>query len=50
MIQLTLVKQSELINLYNEFSAQAKIKLQSILMGTGFTAANRYQYLINASL
>ena len=50
MTQLTLVKQSELTNLYNKLSAQAKIELQSIPMGTGFTAADRYHYLINASL
>ena len=50
MIQLTLEKQNEFINLYNELSAQAKIELQSITMGTGFTATDRYQYLINASL
>ena len=50
MTQLTLVKQSELTDLYNELSAQAKIELQSISMGTGFTAADRYQYLINATL
>jgi hypothetical protein len=45
MTQLTLVKQSELTNLYNELSAQAKIELQSITLGTGFTAADRYHYL-----
>jgi hypothetical protein len=50
MTQLTLEKQTELINLYNELSAQAKIELQSISMGTGFTAADRYQYLVNFDL
>ena len=48
MIQLTLEKQNEFINLYNELSAQAKIELQSITMGTGFTAADRYHYLVNS--
>ena len=50
MTQLTLEKQNEFIDLYNELSAQAKIELQSITMGTGFTAADRYQYLINATI
>ena len=50
MTQLTLVKQSKLINLYIKLSTQAKTELQSIQMGTGFTAANRYQFLINVLL
>ncbi len=50
MTQLTIEKQNEFIDLYNELSAQAKIELQSITMGTGFTAANRYQYLANFTL
>jgi hypothetical protein len=50
MTQLTLEKQNEFIDLYNELSAQGKIELQSITMGTGFTAANRYQYLVNFDL
>jgi hypothetical protein len=50
MIQLTLEKQNEFINLYNELSAQAKIELKSITMGTGFTAADRYQYLATLTL
>jgi hypothetical protein len=50
MTQLTLEKQNEFIDLYNELSAQAKIELQSITMGTGFTAADRYQYLISVSI
>jgi hypothetical protein len=47
MTQLTLEKQNEFIDLYNELSAQAKIELQYITMGTGFMAADRYQYLVN---
>jgi len=50
MTQLTLEKQNQFINLYNELSAQAKIELQSITMGTGFTAADRYAYLANFTL
>jgi hypothetical protein len=50
MTQLTLEKENELNDLYDLLSAQAKIDLQSIPMGIGFSAANRYQYLINASL
>jgi hypothetical protein len=50
MTQLNLEKQNELNELYDQLSAQAKIDLQSIPMGIGFSAANRYQYLINAPL
>jgi len=50
MTQLTIEKQNEFIDLYNELSAQAKIELQSITMGTGFTAADRYLYLVNFNL
>ena len=50
MTQLTLEKQNQFIYLYNKLSAQAKIELQSISMGTGFTVADRYQYLANFTL
>jgi hypothetical protein len=50
MTQLTLEKQNELNDLYDQLSAQAKIDLQSIPMGIGFNAADRYLYLINSPL
>jgi hypothetical protein len=50
MTQLTIEKQNEFMDLYNELSAQAKIELQSITMSTGFTAADRYHYLVNFDL
>lgn len=50
MIQLTNTKQAEFIDKYNRLSTNAKNLLSTITMGTGFTAADRYQYLINFSL
>jgi hypothetical protein len=50
MTQLTLEKQNELNELYDQLSAQAKIDLQSIPMGIGFSAADRYLYLVNSPL
>jgi hypothetical protein len=50
MTQLTLEKQNELNDLYDQLSAQAKIDLQSIPMGIGFSAADRYLYLANSPL
>ena len=50
MIQLTNTKQDEFMDKYNRLSTNAKNLLSTIAMGTGFTAADRYQYLINALL
>jgi hypothetical protein len=50
MIQLTNTKQAEFMDKYNRLSTNAKNLLSTITMGTGFTAADRYQYLINFSL
>lgn len=50
MTQLTLEKQNELNELYDQLTAQAKIDLHSIPMGIGFSAADRYLYLVNSAL
>jgi hypothetical protein len=50
MTQLTVEKQIEFMDKFNRLSANAKNLLNTINMGTEFTAANRYQYLINSSL
>jgi hypothetical protein len=50
MLQLTSTKQDEFIDKYNRLSLNAKNLLSTITMGTGFTAADRYYYLINAPL
>jgi hypothetical protein len=50
MTQLTVEKQNEFMDKFNRLSANAKNLLNTINMGTEFTAANRYQYLINSSL
>ena len=50
MIQLTNTKQDEFINKYNRLSTNANNLLSTITMGTGFTAADRYQYLVNFNL
>jgi hypothetical protein len=50
MIQLTNTKQDEFMDKYNRLSTNAKNLLSTITMGTGFTAADRYQYLINFTL
>ena len=50
MIQLTNTKQDEFMDKYNQLSTNAKNLLSTIAMGMGFTAADRYHYLINFSL
>ena len=50
MIQLTNTKQDEFMDKYNRLSTNAKNLLSTITMGTGFTAADRYQYLVNFTL
>jgi hypothetical protein len=48
MIQLTETKKNEFIDRYTRLSNEAKTLLTSISMGEGFTALDRYQYLINS--
>jgi hypothetical protein len=48
MIQLTSTKKNEFIDKYTRLSATAQSLLNSIAMGEGFTAFDRYQYLIQA--
>ena len=50
MIQLTNPKQAEFMDKYNRLNLNAKNLLSTITMGTGFTAANRYHYLVNSTL
>jgi hypothetical protein len=50
MLQLTNTKQAEFMDKYNRLSTNAKNLLSTITMGTGFTAADRYQYLVNFTL
>lgn len=50
MTQLTSQKQNELVHLYSQLSNGAKLELNAIEMGIGFTAAQRYQYLISFNL
>jgi hypothetical protein len=47
MIQLTNSKKLELIDKYNRLTGNAKNLLNSIVMGEGFSAAERYQYLVS---
>ena len=47
MIQLTETKKNEFIDRYTRLSSHAKTLLASITMGDGFTALDRYNYLIN---
>jgi len=49
MIQITTFKRDEFIDKYNRLSSNAKTLLNSIPMGVGFTAFDRYQYLINTN-
>jgi RsiW-degrading membrane proteinase PrsW (M82 family) len=50
MIQLTNTKQDEFMDKHNRLSTNAKNLLSTITMGAGFTAADRYQYLVNFTL
>jgi len=50
MIQLTNIKKLELIDKYNRLTGNAKNLLNSMVMGEGFSAADRYTFLINANL
>ena len=50
MIQLTNTKQAEFMDKYNRLTTNAKNLLSTITMGTGFTAADRYHYLVNFTL
>ncbi len=47
MIQLTSTKKDEFIDKYTRLSSNAKNLLNSIAMGDGFSAFDRYQYLMN---
>jgi hypothetical protein len=47
MIQLTSTKKDEFIDKYTRLSSNAKNLLSSIAMGDGFSAFDRYQYLMN---
>jgi hypothetical protein len=47
MIQLTSSKKDEFIDKYTRLSSHAKNLLNSIPMGDGFSAFDRYLYLVN---
>jgi len=48
MTHVTETKKNEFIDRYTRLSNEAKTLLTSISMGEGFTALDRYQYLINS--
>jgi hypothetical protein len=50
MLQLTPEKKLEFNKKYNHLSTEAKSLLSTIPMGTGFTALDRYLYLINSNV